>query len=168
MHRPLNDRIFEQEQTDLIIYSIREELLDRVMDEVYAKYMQKQSIKYTVHCAYHSLLQILSTEFFVHDKGHPFYTGHPFWAPDREPKPSPPDTWAGYNVPILPKPLPVVPPPVRAVRKKVSLDEGNIFGAEPPQEVAVGSAMNVLFEGSDSEVVDDLDLEEVMEEVYMF
>lgn len=99
-------KIVEQEDEELVVFSIREELMQNVMDEIRAREIEKESIKYTVNCAHKALLQLLSIEFYVHDKGQPFYSGHPAWVADEEPTASPADSWAAANVPILRKPLP--------------------------------------------------------------
>lgn len=70
------------------------------MAEIEQRRIEKESVKYIVDCARKSLLQLLNMEFYVHDKGQPFYSGHPAWMPDEEPKPSPGDSWAVCQVPI--------------------------------------------------------------------
>lgn len=64
----LLQKVAEQEEKELFLYSIREELMDRVMEEIYKRYLERQSIKFTVDCAYKALVQVLKTNFFVHDK----------------------------------------------------------------------------------------------------
>lgn len=103
-------KVAEQEEREMIVYFVREELMKRVMDEIYRRYLERQSIKFTVDCAHKALVQTLKTEFLVHDKGRPFYVNHPAWVPDRQPEPSAPDSWAARNVKIRPTPRPEAAP----------------------------------------------------------
>lgn len=61
-------KIADQEEKELVVYSVREELMKRVMDEIYKRYLEKQCIKFTVDCAHKALIQVLKNEFLVHDK----------------------------------------------------------------------------------------------------
>lgn len=61
-------KVAEQEEKELLVYAVREELMRRVMDEIYKRYLEQQSIRFTVDCAHKALVQILKTEFYVHDK----------------------------------------------------------------------------------------------------
>lgn len=61
-------KVAEQEEKELFVYSVREELMRRVMDEIYKRYLERQSVTLTVDCAYKALVQMLKMEFCVHDK----------------------------------------------------------------------------------------------------
>ncbi|KAF2903354.1 hypothetical protein ILUMI_02831 [Ignelater luminosus] len=105
-------KILENEEQELIVYSIREEIMQKVMNECYKKYMEKQCIKFTVHCAYRALVQLVNLGLFHHDPGKPFYKGHPSWLEDKPPNPSPPDTWAPGKVAIKSKSIPLPTQPI--------------------------------------------------------
>lgn len=61
-------KVAEQEEKELFLYSLREELINRVMNVIYKRYLEKQCVKFTVDCAYKALVQILKIEFLIHDK----------------------------------------------------------------------------------------------------
>lgn len=85
----------------MIIYSVREEIIERALDTCYEKYIEKQRIKFVVYCAHMALQRIINLNFFMHDPGKPYYVGHPDWEPDPTPVPSAPDTWASAPVRII-------------------------------------------------------------------
>lgn len=104
------------------------------MDEIKRRHIEKESIKYTVNCAHRALLQLLEMEFYVHDKGQPFYSGHPVWMPDEEPKPSPADSWAVAQVPISQKSLPALQEFAEEYDEKVSYDDASVSEAGSYEE----------------------------------
>ncbi|XP_050301787.1 uncharacterized protein LOC126739985 [Anthonomus grandis grandis] len=92
------NEIFKNEEDQQIVLSIREELMERVMDECYKSYIKSQTIKFVVQCAYDALLKYLSFECYYHPE--PPDTSTPIWTPDLPIEPSPKDTWAADAVPI--------------------------------------------------------------------
>lgn len=96
----LLNRAYQNEETDNFILSIREELMQRVMDECYKIYIKKQTIKFVVQCAYDALVKYISFNFYYHP--HCPDTTQSIWIPDEPVEPSPKDTWAFGAVPVRP------------------------------------------------------------------
>ncbi|XP_022916288.1 uncharacterized protein [Onthophagus taurus] len=93
---------FPHEETDFsAIYSIRDELINSVLDECMKREFEKLSIKYIVNCAYEAIKRIIELEFNMHDFGKEDFQNDPVWKPDQPPICSPPDTWAASNVPVV-------------------------------------------------------------------
>lgn len=93
-------RFFEEEENYSIVYGIREIILNHVLDACYQKYLEKQSVKFLVHCAYKALVKLIDLNFYVHNPVWSNFQNSPDWSADAPPEPSPPDTWAAYNVPF--------------------------------------------------------------------
>lgn len=74
--------------------------MKNVMEECYKKYLEKQSVKFLVHCTHKAWIKLIDLNFYVHNPVWPFFNGHKDWIVDVPPEPSPPDTWAAFNVPI--------------------------------------------------------------------
>lgn len=70
-----------------------------VMGECYKKYLEKQCVKFIVHCSYKALLKLIDLNFYVHNPVWAQFKDHPDWSADAPPEPSAPDTWAAFNVP---------------------------------------------------------------------
>ncbi|XP_045451542.1 uncharacterized protein LOC123660528 [Melitaea cinxia] len=93
--------ILQKEENDLIIYDIREEILEEAMKICYKKYMEKQNVLFTAYCASEAWLKLVNWYFFPHDPGEdpsaypPCYIPkrNESWIPDELPDPSPKDTW---------------------------------------------------------------------------
>ncbi|KAH1017482.1 uncharacterized protein LOC109535131 [Dendroctonus ponderosae] len=94
------DILKEDEETYSNVLAIREELMDRVMEECFKSYLKKQTVKFVVQCAYDALVKFLSFNFYHHPEI-PDIT-RPEWVPDQPIEPSPKDTWACDAVPIRP------------------------------------------------------------------
>lgn len=76
-----------------------------MLESCYEKYLEKQSVKFLVNCTYKALIKLIDLNFYVHNPVWPYFKSHPDWSEDLPPEPSPPDTWAAYNVPFnRPKP----------------------------------------------------------------
>ncbi|KAF7279125.1 hypothetical protein GWI33_007539 [Rhynchophorus ferrugineus] len=118
--RNILQQIYDEEETDNFIYSIREELMSRVMKECYKIYLEKQTIRFVVQCAYDALVRFLSFQFYYH---HPVpNVKDPTWTPDSHVEPSPKDTWSAGAIPVR---LPKVPEEEQdddAVEKKKDID----------------------------------------------
>lgn len=101
-------RVIDKQEKDSIIYSIREDLMSRVMNVCYQNYLEKQTVKFMAHCTVKAFAQLLNMAFFNHDLGKPYYYNHPCYTGDKAITPSPPDSWAAYTAPIKLKPqLPI-------------------------------------------------------------
>lgn len=96
----LLNKAYQNEETDNFILSIREELMERVMDECYKIYIKKQTIKFVVQCAYDALVKFISFNFYYHPECPD--TTQSIWIPDEPIEPSPKDTWAFGAVPVRP------------------------------------------------------------------
>ncbi|XP_030761729.1 uncharacterized protein LOC115886628 [Sitophilus oryzae] len=94
------DQVYKQEETDNFIYSIREELMDRVMKECYDIYIKKQTIRFVVQCAYDALVKFISISCYYHYPVPNIKTSS--WTSDVPIEPSPKDTWAIGAVPVRP------------------------------------------------------------------
>lgn len=133
--------------------------MQRVMDECYKKYMEKQCVKFTVHCAYRALVQLINLGLFHHDPGKPFYKGHPSWMEDKPPNPSPPDTWAAGKVAIRSKPIPLSTQPALGKSPSEKEDELKMENAFvdfeiskselPKEEPKKETTLEVLYEVKD-------------------
>ncbi|XP_018322187.1 uncharacterized protein LOC108734910 isoform X2 [Agrilus planipennis] len=93
----------EDEIKHQIIVSIREEIIENALNEIYNKYIDNQSVKFVVHCACNALEKIVDLYFYHHDHGQPYYDNHPAWTPDVPPNSSTPDSWAPQYTPMGPK-----------------------------------------------------------------
>lgn len=96
----LLNKAYQNEETDNFILSIREELMQKVMDECYKIYLKKQTIKFVVQCAYDALVKYISFNFYYHPECPD--TTQSIWIPDEPVEPSPKDTWAFGAVPVRP------------------------------------------------------------------
>lgn len=74
--------------------------MKKVLDECYKTYLEKQCVKFLVHCSYKAWIKLIDLNFYVHNPSWPYFKNHPDWAEDVPPEPSCPDTWAAYNVPF--------------------------------------------------------------------
>ncbi|KAF9796419.1 hypothetical protein SFRURICE_004378 [Spodoptera frugiperda] len=101
--------ILQKEENDLIIFDIREEILDTALKIGYENYMEKQTAIFTVHCATEAWLKLIDWHFYRHDPGEdssaypPCYIPHreDSWIPDKLPDPSPKDTWGRQELNII-------------------------------------------------------------------
>lgn len=101
--------ILQKEENDLIIFDIREEILETALKIGYQRYMEKQTAIFTVHCATEAWLKLIDWHFFRHDPGEdpsaypPCYIPHreESWIPDQPPDPSPKDTWGRQELNVI-------------------------------------------------------------------
>ncbi|CAH1638945.1 unnamed protein product [Spodoptera littoralis] len=101
--------ILQKEENDLIIFDIREEILETALSIGYESYMEKQTAIFTVHCATEAWLKLIDWHFYRHDPGEepsaypPCYIPHreDSWIPDQLPDPSPKDTWGRQELTII-------------------------------------------------------------------
>lgn len=96
----LLNKAYQNEETDNFILSIREELMQKVMDECCKIYLKKQTIKFVVQCVYDALVKYISFNFYYHPECPD--TTQSIWIPDKPVEPSPKDTWAFGGVPVRP------------------------------------------------------------------
>ncbi|XP_039756419.1 uncharacterized protein LOC120631069 [Pararge aegeria] len=101
--------ILHKEEIDLMIFDVREEILEDTFNICYQKYMARQNSLFTVHCAAEAWLKLLNWYFFRHDPGED-PSAYPScfipkrvesWEPDQLPDPSPKDTWCKQELNIL-------------------------------------------------------------------
>ncbi|KAF5290509.1 hypothetical protein FQA39_LY03613 [Lamprigera yunnana] len=155
-------KIVELQERDLIVYSIREELMAKVMEECYKNYIDKQSVKFMVHCGMKAIVQLVHMSSFNHDAGKPFFVGHPAYQPDQAAPPSAPDSWSARNVPIKEKTLPQIQPePTSDIDLNVYASENSISEVveEDTASKVVRDVIETLYEsiGTKSTSVDDLE-----------
>ncbi|XP_021202159.1 uncharacterized protein LOC101739580 isoform X2 [Bombyx mori] len=114
--------ILQKEDDDLLIFEIREEILEEAMSICYERYMEKQTSAFTIHIAAQAWLKLINWEFYRHDPGEdssaypPCYIPNRVesWIPDELPEPSPKDTWAKHDLKVLEQ------PPEESLRKSSS------------------------------------------------
>ncbi|PZC73813.1 uncharacterized protein LOC110380247 [Helicoverpa armigera] len=101
--------ILQKEENDLIVFDIREEILENALKIGYEKYMDKQVAVFTVHCATEAWLKLIDWHFYRHDPGEDS-SAHPAcyipkreesWIPDEIPDPSPKDTWSRQELAVV-------------------------------------------------------------------
>ncbi|OWR50886.1 hypothetical protein KGM_213178 [Danaus plexippus plexippus] len=98
--------LLQKEETDLMIFDLREEIIEEVMNICYARYMEKQNAVFTAHCAAEAWLKLINWYFLRHDPGEepsaypPCYIPKRVesWVPDELPDPSPKDTWCKHQL----------------------------------------------------------------------
>ncbi|KAM3957506.1 LOW QUALITY PROTEIN: uncharacterized protein ACR2FA_008471 [Aphomia sociella] len=100
--------ILQKEENDLVIFDIREEIIEEAMRIGYEHYMQKQNVLFTAHCAAQAWLKLIDWNFYRHDPGEdpsapPCYIPKRVesWIPDAMPDPSPKDTWCRHEFNVI-------------------------------------------------------------------
>ncbi|XP_046969454.1 uncharacterized protein LOC124536857 [Vanessa cardui] len=100
--------ILEKEENDLMIYEIREEIIEEALKICYKKYMAKQNVLFTAYCASEAWFKLINWYFFPHDPGEDPSAYPPChipkrkesWQPDDLPDPSPKDTWCKQELEV--------------------------------------------------------------------
>ncbi|XP_052743571.1 uncharacterized protein LOC112044089 [Bicyclus anynana] len=109
----LRAEILQKQENDMLILDIREEIFEDAFKICYQKYMDKQTVCFTVHCAAEAWLQLFNWYFFRHDPGEDT-SAYPScsipkraesWIPDEPPDPSPKDTWCKQELTVLEQPF---------------------------------------------------------------
>ncbi|XP_013140730.1 PREDICTED: uncharacterized protein LOC106105053 isoform X2 [Papilio polytes] len=101
--------IFQKEENDLMIFDIREEILESALNTCYLNYMKKQNVAFTVHCAVKAWLKIIDWYFYRHDPGEEVSASpacfipkrEASWQPDEPPEPSPRDPFCRQKLVVL-------------------------------------------------------------------
>ncbi|XP_060804702.1 uncharacterized protein LOC106137186 isoform X2 [Amyelois transitella] len=101
--------ILQKEENDLMIFEIREDIIEEAMNICYSKYMERQTAEFTVHCAAAAWLKLINWEFYRHDPGEdpsaypPCYIPKRLesWIPDDLPEPSPKDSWCKQDLIVV-------------------------------------------------------------------
>ncbi|XP_072944862.1 uncharacterized protein [Epargyreus clarus] len=101
--------ILQKEENDLLIFDIREEILEGALDICYENYMEKQNALFTAYCAEQAWLKLINWYFFRHDPGEDPSAYPPCfipkrnesWVPDVMPDPSPKDTLCKQDLTIV-------------------------------------------------------------------
>lgn len=94
-------RLTQSQDSLADVLSIRDELLTNVFQKCYDNDIKKKTVSFLVRCAHKAILRIIDLQFYVHDYGNDDFSKAPAWTADEPPVPSPADTWAAYNVPIV-------------------------------------------------------------------
>ncbi|KAF5288437.1 hypothetical protein FQR65_LT02089 [Abscondita terminalis] len=63
--------VIKKQERDLIVYSVREELMSRVMNECYKRYIEQQTFKFMAQCSTRAFVELLNLSNFNHDPGNP-------------------------------------------------------------------------------------------------
>ncbi|KAK6629765.1 hypothetical protein RUM43_003583 [Polyplax serrata] len=99
--------IWEKEETDLFILSLREEIVQKCLNTIYENYLNRQVVTFTVHCAYLAWVKAIGIYYMFKDPGdsyNPEVRGS--WEPDEEPEPSVIDSWGSQCIKAFkPQPL---------------------------------------------------------------
>lgn len=119
----------------MVPYAIREEILDRVMNHIYDKYLEKEMYNFVIECAFDAFIQFLNMEFYFHHIPS-IYETDLAWTSDLPPEPSPPDTWAHRREDIQLPPeeleVPVKSETAITLHSEQELSEGSRFDIWPP------------------------------------
>ncbi|XP_059057719.1 uncharacterized protein LOC131851261 isoform X2 [Achroia grisella] len=101
--------ILQKEENDSVIFDIREEIVEEALRIVYERYMERQNVLFTAHCAAQAWLKLIDWNFYRHDPGED-PSAHPpcfipkrveSWIPDELPEPSPKDTWSRHELNVV-------------------------------------------------------------------
>ncbi|CAH0589307.1 unnamed protein product [Chrysodeixis includens] len=101
--------ILQKEENDLVVFDIREEILEMALKIGYEDYMERQTAIFTVHCAAEAWLKLIDWNFYRHDPGED-PTASPAcyipkraesWIPDELPDPSQKDTWGRQDLTLV-------------------------------------------------------------------
>ncbi|KOB76840.1 Uncharacterized protein OBRU01_04527, partial [Operophtera brumata] len=101
--------ILLREENDLVVFDIREEIVEMALQTGYTRYMERQNALFTAHCAAQAWLKLIDWHFYRHDPGEePSSAPACFipkreqsWQPDALPEPSPKDTWGHHELVIV-------------------------------------------------------------------
>ncbi|XP_075980076.1 uncharacterized protein LOC142979172 [Anticarsia gemmatalis] len=101
--------IFQREEVDLVVFDIREEILEIALEICYNKYMDRQNAIFTAHCTAQAWLKLIDWHFYRHDPGEDPSAFPPCciprrresWIPDQIPDPSPKDTWTRHDLAVI-------------------------------------------------------------------
>ncbi|XP_052751200.1 uncharacterized protein LOC113514727 [Galleria mellonella] len=101
--------ILQKEENDLVIFDIREEIIEEALRIGYDHYMERQTVFFTAHCAAQAWLKLIDWNFYRHDPGEDPSAYPPCnipkrvesWIPDELPDPSPKDTWCRNDLNIV-------------------------------------------------------------------
>ncbi|XP_037293013.1 uncharacterized protein LOC115454257 isoform X2 [Manduca sexta] len=101
--------ILQREENDLIVYDIREEIVEEALRIGYESYMNKQTALFTAHVAAKAWLKLIDWHFYRHDPGEDPSAYPPCfipkrvesWMPDELPDPSPKDTWCHQQLNVV-------------------------------------------------------------------
>ncbi|KAJ8915010.1 hypothetical protein NQ315_015984 [Exocentrus adspersus] len=85
-------KIYEEEEEDNFVFSIREEIIGKVFTEIGRYEQDADTLQFVVDCAVEALRRVVTLQFYYH-KEIPD-PRHPSWCPDEPIPPSPPDSWA--------------------------------------------------------------------------
>lgn len=94
-------KIVQNQEILCDILFVLEEIVNKALYMCYSNDIKKKTVLFMVRCAYQAMLQLLDLNFYVHDPGRNDFSSDPDWIPDELPAPSPPDTWAAFNVPFV-------------------------------------------------------------------
>ncbi|XP_068618023.1 uncharacterized protein [Battus philenor] len=102
-------QILEKEENDLVIFDIREEIVDSALAIIYMRYMERQNVSFTVHCAVKAWMKIIDWYFYRHDPGEDVSAApecfipkrEASWLPDDPPTPSPRDTFCRQRLEVM-------------------------------------------------------------------
>lgn len=90
-------QIYQEEENDYNVYAIREEIIERAMNEIDIICTQQRLIQFVVDCA-QSAMRKMITLYFYHHNNSPNVECE--WSCDKPNPPSKPDTWVTKKVPI--------------------------------------------------------------------
>lgn len=95
---PVNlSQVYNEEENENVPYSIREEILEKVMCEIDIIYSKQKVVQFVVNCAYSAIINLISTFFYYHSSPPDVDRN---WVSDIPNQPSEPDSWAARNVPV--------------------------------------------------------------------
>ncbi|EFA08257.1 uncharacterized protein LOC103313897 [Tribolium castaneum] len=85
-----------EENGETIVRGIMHEILENSLETIQKRYMERQTIKFVVHCAHQALTKALKMHFYQHND---YIRSADFWGSEKRIEPSFPDSWAINEIP---------------------------------------------------------------------
>ncbi|XP_067047787.1 uncharacterized protein C2orf81 homolog isoform X2 [Acropora muricata] len=97
-------RMVEQEDGEDFVLDIVHEIVESTLAVIYDKYIESQTLPYTIQATKDLLLQIIEWQFLACDLGEENPSCDSTWLQEDEPVTPVTDSWAQGSVPFLPRP----------------------------------------------------------------
>lgn len=92
------EEIYNEEDADSVVYSIREEIIEKVMKQIDLLYFKEQLVNFLVDCSQDALKKLISIQFYHHNEPANLKKN---WACEVPLPPCEPDTWTSKRVPLV-------------------------------------------------------------------
>ncbi|XP_044272568.1 uncharacterized protein LOC123016313 [Tribolium madens] len=98
LNKNLSRKISEiEENGETVAQGIMHEILETSLETIEKRYLERQTIKFVVHCAHQALTKALKMHFYQHND---YIRNAEFWGSEKRLEPSFPDSWAINQVPV--------------------------------------------------------------------